>query len=290
MRRTIECVNEDGMVLSAGYDEFSPLHLVNVEGVTSIQNNVVTTENTMIDGSTHQGTTTKERFIEITFEMDGNYKANRDMVYLVFKPKSTGTFYYTSEGETRQICYEPEEIDIEEKGVVRDITVTLKCPDPLFEALDETIVEMAAWESLFEFVEGEGHEFLEEGEELSCRVAEIIKELQNNSAAKNLGITVNFTADGPVYAPAIYHMETDDFARIMVEMLAGDKVIYTTHTNNKKVYFVRNGEKKECNEDLDEESEYIQLGPQKNTLKYDADSGIEYLNVQILYRFKFLGG
>ncbi|MDL2252666.1 phage tail family protein [Ruminococcaceae bacterium OttesenSCG-928-I18] len=285
MRRRVEFVNEDNLILSADYNQYSPVRLLKIEGVTAITNSVVTTDNSMIDGSTHQGTTTKERHIELTFEMFENYKQIRDILYLVFKPKTTGTFYYTENGETRRIQYEPEDIDIDNEGVVRNIVVSLKCTDPYFEALDETVVDMAAWDALFEFE----HEFLEEGEELATRIAEIIKEVPNESAAKNLGITVQFTAEGPVFAPAIYHLESGDFARVAVDLMAGDSVVYTTHTNNKKVFLFQGGEKREVNELLDEDSEFIQLGPKKNTLKYDADSGIEYLNVQIIYRFKFAG-
>ena len=43
------------------------------------------------------------------------------------------------------------------------------------------------------------------------------------------------------------------------------------------------------NEYLEEESEFIQLVHGSNTVIYDADQGVDYLNVTIMYRFRYLG-
>lgn len=284
MSKQILCRNEDNVQVGFEYD-FTPFFLVSCEGITSVYNKIVTSGNTMIDGSTYQGSTTLERNIVITAQMDGNYQENRDLLYKAFKPKSTGTFTYTEGDEIRTIGYKVESIEIEEKGIVRGFFISLLCPDPFFKALDDTTVDMAAWDSLFEFE----HEFLEEGEPFGERRAEIIKELSNDSAAAGIGMTITFEAEGPVTNPAIYHLESGDFVKINISLSAGDIIIITTETNNKSVYSVKNGVKTEINERLDEGSEFMQLSHGINTLKYDADAGIDYLNVKISYRFRYLG-
>lgn len=289
------------MAVHFEYD-FKPFFLVSCEGVTSVQNNVVTSENTMIDGSTYQGSTTRERAIEITAQMCGDYRENRDLLYKVFKPKATGTFIHTEDGETRTIDYKVESLEIDEKGVVRDIVVSLKCPDPFFLAQDDTVVDMAAWESLFEWE----HEFKEEGEAFGERIAELIKEIPNDSAAANIGLVIIFKAVGPVVNPAIYHLETGDFVGVNITLDAGDMVMVTTGANNKAVYFLEGGDvsrfdsnksfenefkkyAEEVNWMLDEDSEFMQLGHGTNTLRYTAGTGVDYLDVSIRYRFRFLG-
>jgi hypothetical protein len=278
------CKNEDNVQVVFNYD-FAPFFLVSCDGIMSVYNNVATSENTMIDGSTYQGSTTKERYIVITAQMCDNYKENREMLYRAFKPKSTGAFTYIEDDEQRTIDYKVESVEIAEVGVVRNIIISLKCPDPFFKALEDSIVEMAAWDNLFEFE----HEFIEEGEALADRVAEIIKEIPNESAAANIGITITFVAEGPVTNPAIYHVESGDYVKVNIALNAGDSIIITTETNNKNVYLIRDGVKTEINERLDEDSEFMQLSHGMNTLKYDADSGIDYLNVKISYRFRYLG-
>ena len=244
----------------------------------------------MVDGSTYQGSTTKQRNIVITAQMESDYQKNRDLLYKCFKPKSTGLFTYMEGDETRVIDYKVEEIDIDEKGVVRNFTISLLCPDPFFRDLEDLSVSMASWTGLFEWE----HEFLDEKEPFAERTAEVLKEIENDSAADNIGITVTLEAEGPVINPAVYHAESGEFIKIGNEVRsfsinAGDVVIITTETNNKAVYLVRDGVRQEINEYLDEDSDFIQLQHGTNTIRYTADAGEDYMNVTISYRFRYLG-
>lgn len=282
--KRIVCRNEDNMAVAFSYD-FDPFFLVSCEGITSVYNNVVTSKNTMIDGSTYQGSTTTERNIIITAQMDGNYRENRDLLYKTFKPKSSGAFTYTEQDETLSIDYKVESVEIDEKGIVRNIVISLLCPDPFFSALNDTVVDMATWESGFEFI----YEFLEEGKPFGDRTAEIIKEIPNDSGATNIGMNIEIKAEGMVINPAIYHLESGDFVKVNMIMQAGDTILITTATNDKSVYLVDGNSKTEINERLDEDSEFLQLSHGMNTLKYDADSGLDFLNVKITYRTLYLG-
>lgn len=287
--KRILCKNEDGVQVEFNYD-FAPFFLVSLDGVYTVSNNVVTSENTMVDGSTYQGSTTKQRNIVITAQMETDYQTNRDLLYKCFKPKSTGIFTYMEDEETRVIDYKVEELEIGEKGVVRNITISLLCPDPFFRDLEDLSVSMASWTGLFEWP----HAFIEEKEPFAERTAEKLKEIENDSAADNIGITVTLEAEGPVINPAVYHAESGEFIKVGTEKTpfsinAGDVVIITTETNNKAVYLVRDGVKTEINEKLDEDSEFIQLQHGINTIKYTADAGEDYLNVTISYRFRYLG-
>lgn len=287
--KRILCKNEDGVQIEFNYD-FASFFLVSLDGVYTVSNNVVTSENTMVDGSTYQGSTTKQRNIVITAQMETDYQTNRDLLYKCFKPKSTGIFTYMEDEETRVIDYKVEELEIGEKGVVRNITISLLCPDPFFRDLEDLSVSMASWTGLFEWP----HAFIEEKEPFAERTAEKLKEIENDSAADNIGITVTLEAEGPVINPAVYHAESGEFIKVGTEKTpfsinAGDVVIITTETNNKAVYLVRDGVKTEINEKLDEDSEFIQLQHGINTIKYTADAGEDYLNVTISYRFRYLG-
>lgn len=287
--KRILCRNEDGVQIEFNYD-FEPFFLVSVDGVYTVSNNVVTSENTMVDGSTYQGSTTKQRNIVITAQMESDYQANRDLLYKCFKPKSTGLFTYMEGEETRVIDYKVEEIDIGEKGIVRNITISLLCPYPFFRDMEDLSVSMASWTGLFEWE----HEFLDEKEPFAERTAEVLKEIENDSAADNIGITVTLEAEGPVINPAVYHAESGEFVKIGTEIRpfsvnAGDVVIITTETNNKAVCLVRDGVKTEINEYLDEDSDFIQLQHGTNTIRYAADAGEDYMNVTISYRFRYLG-
>ena len=290
MSKKIVCKNEDNVEIEFSYEDDAEFFLISCDGIYSVSNNVVTSENTMTDGSTYQGSTTKQRNIVITAEFDSDYQSRRDFLYKIFKPKSPGTFYYTENAEQREIEYRVEGIEIDEAGVCRNAVISLICPDPFFKVPADTTVTMAGWEPCFEFV----HEFTSELEEFGVRIAELVKTVENDSAADYIGIEVIMEALGAVRNPVLYHMQQDIHIQIGTDdypfdMEPGDVVRITTGTNEKNVYLIKGGEETKINEYLDEESEFIQLVHGSNTFIYDAASGVDYLNVTIKYRFRYLG-
>ncbi len=289
MKRVI-CRNENDVEVEFNYNEDADFFLLSLEGVYSVSNKVVTSENTMTDGSTYQGSTTVQRNIVITAFIDGDYQKRRDLLYKCFKPKATGTFTHIEDEEKRMIDYKVESIDIEEKGVIRNVTISLICPDPFFKSLEDTIVIMAGWKPSFTWP----HQFTAQKEPFGERIKEIIKAVENDSAADYIGIEVLMKAFGEVTNPALYHVEQDEYIKIgtddhPLQLEAGDAVKITTGTNNKNVYLIKEGTTTKINEYLDGESEFIQLISGRNTFKYDAAAGMDYLDVTISYRFHFLG-
>ena len=274
MDRRIICTNENNIAVEFNHD-FNPFFLLSVAGIYGISANVTTSENTTIDGSTYQGSTAKERNIVITAQMDSNYKANRD--------------------------YKVEDIDIGEKGVVRDIVISLICPDPFFKDLDDVEIVMASWVDDLEFPVC----FPEEGIEFGHREADLVKEIDNDTGADNIGIMAVIRADGPVNNPAIYHSETGEYTKLEIEMASGQIIIITTGQNKKKTWLLEDVSQSEINEKgyealiaekgvninefLCEGSEFIQLQHGKNTITYTADTGTNYMSVSIFYRLLYLG-
>lgn len=290
MSKRIVCKNEDNIQIEFSYDEEAEFFLISCDGIYSVSNNVATSENTMTDGSTYQGSTVKQKNIVITAEIDSDYQLRRDFLYKTFKPESLGTFYYYENEEQRKIDYRVEGMEIDEKGVCRNAVISLICTDPFFEDLEDTTIMMAGWEPCFEFE----HEFTDELEEFGIRVAELVKKIENHSAANYIGIEVIIEALGAVRNPVLYHMEQNihiqiGTSEIPFDMELGDVVRITTGTNKKNVYLEKDGVTTKINGYLEEESEFIQLIRGSNTLIYDADQGVDYMNVEIRYRFRYLG-
>ena len=77
MKRKIICTNEDGMEVVFS-STFSPFLLESCDGIYSVQNNVTSSENTMTDGSTYQGSVTQMRNIVLTLwdRPDADHQAN----------------------------------------------------------------------------------------------------------------------------------------------------------------------------------------------------------------------
>lgn len=288
--RKIICKNEDDVEVTFDYDDESAFFLESVDGVMSVTNKVTTSENTTVDGSTYQGSVTQQRNIVITAHISKKHVYYRNLLYKCFKPKTNGQLTYSEEDERRIIDYRVESIEIDEKGVVRNAVISLICPDPFFKDEEDTIVTMAGWEARFEFP----HCFIAEKEPFGERVAEITKEIDNDSAADNIGIEILIEAMGAVTNPAIYHTEQEEYIKIGTDnnplsISRGQKIRITTGTNEKAVYLIDGEEETEINEYLDEGSDFIQLVHGKNTFTYAAAAGRDYMNVTITYRFRYLG-
>lgn len=308
------CTSDTNVAITFTWNTFTPFHLVEIEGIYGIESNVVTSENTTIDGSTYQGATAKERHIDLIVEMDSNYSANRSLLYRCFPIKRTGTMEYVEYGESKVIEYEVESITPgTTTGVVRDYTISLRCTDPYFKDPADTEIIMASWVNDFFFPA----EFPEEGIEFGHRETNLVKTIENDSGADNIGITVIFKADGVVKNPAIYHTESGEHTKVGYEgndfiLQSGQYVVISTHTGKKDIFLIDNATQEEIeenrnrygmidwekvvekyghdiNEYLDEDGDFIQLQDGTNTLTYSAEAGIDYLSVSIYYRISYLG-
>ena len=291
MARKISCINENGIQLDFT-DKFSPWLLENCEGIYEVRNTVATSENTMTDGSTYQGSTTAMRNIILTLRdlPEANHEANRRLLYSLFKAKSPGTFTYYEDNTVKQIGYYVESISIDSVMRSRRATVSLLCPDPFFTDLKDISVQMSSWMAAFQWP----HQFAAAGEEFGYRTAERMKTIENESAADHIGLTITIEASGPASSPTITHVEQGESITVgtennPMELLAGDRIVITTHTNNKHVYLIRNGVKTDVNEYLSEDSEFLQIMSGANTFGYSAASGENYLSITIAFRYRYLG-
>ena len=293
MSRIITCRNENDVLVAFSYDEDAMFFLHKIDGITTVKKKVATSENTMTDGSTKQGSVTTQKNIVITAEIDANtseeHQRRRDFLYSCFATDGTMT---VEEGKIRRVIdYTVEDIDVDpDGGPERYATISLICCDPMFKDEQDTVVTMAGWESGFEYI----HEWIEEGEEYGSRTAEITKTIENDSAVAYIGMEITIAATGNITNPAIYHIEEEEHIQIGTEvnpfyMQSGDKLKITTGTNEKDVILIRAGEEINVNEYLDEQSEFIQLIHGKNTLTYASDVGRDYMDVEIRYRQRYLG-
>ena len=147
--------------------------------------------------------------------------------------------------------------------------------------------------------------------------SDLVKEIENESGADNIGIVVIFRADGGVKNPAIYHAESGEFTKVGYTdndftMSSGQYVIINTYTGKKNVYLLDGVTQAEIenhkdnygvidwdeviekcgtviNEYLDEDGDFIQLQDGTNTLTYSAEEGTNYLSVSVYYRISYLG-
>ena len=287
--RKIVCANNNGMVVNFS-DKFLPFLLADADGLYGINFKVNMPDNTMTDGATYQSSTAKKRNIVLTLKTKANHRLGRYELYQLFPQDMAGTLTYIEDGVERKIDYIVESVTPDSEKNVRTATVSLLCPSPFFKAASETTLTMAGWEADFEFI----HEFLEEGESFGHRVKERLKVIESTSGAKYIPIKVEIYANGGVTNPTVTHVETGDFIKVgntahTLNMTAGDLLVITTGTNDKRVRLTHEGVTAEINEYLDEDSEFIQLQPGTNTIGYSAEAGDSNMTVSLSYTETYPG-
>lgn len=286
MNRTITCQNNIGMSVTFG-SKFSPFLLSNVDGVYSVKHDISTSTSQLTDGVVYMGMVTPQKNIVLTLNVKEGHPDRRSELYQLFPPRTKGTLIYNEDSIERSIDYYVESIDIASEGFTRSAQISLMCPDPFFEAMTDTIVQMSGYTSNFEFI----HEFTAQGEELGTRFSERIKEIYNDSGADMLGLTIEFRAQGVVRNPYIAKVETGEILRI-----GSDYIPYTMETDDVVVVTTSNGNKTVKDrtganiiEHMTDASSFIQLNVGANTFSYGADLGEENLELTLKYRLKFLG-
>ena len=122
----------------------------------------------------------------------------------------------------------------------------------------------------------------------------MIKEIENLNGVDGIGMTITMSAVGDVTNPFVYLYETGEQIIIGTTgnpftLTSQQKIVIETTTGKKSVTQYDNNVPTRINEYLDPTSSFFQLGAGINTVGYNAASGVEYLNVRIEYKMRFLG-
>lgn len=289
--RKIVCINEDGSAYEFTNSKFSPFLILDCEGVYTFSDNVTLSDNVLTDGATYIGSVTKSRNIVIKLSVKEDTQYTRQLLYTLFKPKLKGVFIYEENDTKRRIDYVVESVSFSGSATYQIASISLLCPSPFFEDLENTEVVMSGWKSNFKFpffLTSSGDVF---GMKINNKLSLINDELLN---VKRLGVTIKMVAEHTIQNPFIYHVETEEYLKIGTDdkpfiMQVNDEVIINTETNKKSVYLKRGDVVKNINEYLSADVSFIQLVNGCNHFRFGSDTNEDFLNVTVSFKRKFLG-
>lgn len=273
--KRIVCKSADGTTIEFTY-EGTPLRLSGTDGFAQASYTVNTAQSTGQDGETYLSSTANKRNPVITAEILGDYQAQRDLLYSFFQPRSEGTvFYYEDDSTGRKADYYVESIDVEESGKIRQATISLICPDPIWKALEDEVASMAQVVGDIEFPAELAEEFT-----VSHRNESVMATIDNNSNAAR-GLTITFEASGAVTNPALIEVTRQERLRVNVTLHSGDILTITTGVGNKRVQLNSDGVTTNVNNLWVYGSAWLQAEPGRNIYRYTADSGEDSLSATI---------
>lgn len=257
-----------------------PYFLTAVEGLHSADFELETEDNTGRAGATVCGSRQLPRPIAIEAVMRSDYTELREKLYRVLpEGEKINVCFYDESDRAKMIDAKVERIDIDPLGKQRNIRIELFCENPYFRAVSPTFYSMAYWEGGLEFE----LEFSDKNE-LEYRVAEQIKTLSNPSNVET-PLKVTFRANGDVVLPKLENLTTKETMLIDVSMSIGDELTINTAPGIREKILI-NG--KVANNRWQYGSKWLRLPIGDSVFRYDAQSGVDNLDVEIeaytLYR------
>lgn len=269
----------------------APPYILNSFDAGAPKSTMLTTKAPGQDGKTLEGNLLEERTpaITLTIHADGiqDLYDRRRKLYAFLLPRTSGIMLYTNDSGTRAIPYtvdgEPEAK--ERTGVGMQVLVQMYCPDPYWSDTAETRADMAAWVGDFEFPliipEETGVEL---GHRMSTRIVNAY-----NPGDVECGLRIVFTALASVTAPSLVNVNTQETMRVKRTLAAGDQLIISTGTGNETVKMRHTGLESNALNYIDIQSDFFQLAPGDNILRYGADAGIDELECAVYYTPRYAG-
>lgn len=269
----------------------APFLILTVDGLGSPANEIYTQKSPYQDGvtATHSSLGPRNIVLEgkIIDSNRVNRQAYRNTLLSVFNPKLSGKLIVDLGNEQRQIDCKVEQapyFSSESGQNHQDFSVSLIATNPFWQDLTETKEEIAVWQGAWEFP----WEILEEGIELGYREPSLIVNVLNKGDVAT-GMKIQFKALATLSNPSLFNVNTREYFKINRTMEAGEVITVTTHFQSKRVELNKNGVISNAFNWIDFQSTFLQLEPGDNLLRYDADEGLDNLEVNIYFSPQFLG-
>lgn len=280
----VQYINQDGA--SVRLRQVKPFFITRIDGAGRVRKTINTFHAPEQDGEFYISSTLDMR--NITLEgnilaesIDDSFDYRRQLLK-IFTPKLRGTLVYRN----RQIACIVEEAGFSVSTAARApaFFISLLCPSPFFESLEEIRAELASWQENFYFP----LEIVPPGIELGIRQPSQIITIDNIGDVAS-GCEIVFRALGTVVNPELRNLNTGEYIKINTTMQDGEEIHVFTQFAGKRVTQIIGTTETNAFPLLDVGSTFIQLAAGSNTLRYDAEQNMDLLEVSVFYRPQFLG-
>lgn len=263
-----------------------------VDGIAGVTNVVYSTNSMGQHGDTYVGQRIEARDIDIvghinTRDKQQAYELRRQLLK-VFNPELSGTLTYEFGGFKRVInCRLHGEPKLPRKEVLIEFTIPLDCLNPFWREEYEQREDIASWVAAWEFpceIEQDNPQSMIFG----YRAESVIVNCYNEGDVST-GMRIRFTALGTVTNPILLNVDTNEFIKLNVTMQTGDVIEVSTKYGSKGATLIRDGQKTDYFRYVDVDSTFMQLAIEDNNFRYDAESGVNSMEVSIFYDKEYLG-
>lgn len=247
------------------------------------------------DGTKFIENTLNESDVTVKLSVIGNsndeYMRYTNQIRRIFNPKLGQGYFVYNDGEKdlKLTCvpdkvFFPEEVGrIAGKGII-----SLTAHDPYWHELLETKEEIALWVGDFEFDIINGLQIPEEGIIMGHREPSLIVNCPNDGDGE-AGMIIEFRALATLTNPSLRNVNTQEYVKIIKTMVAGEIIRVNTHFAEEDVEMEINGVTSNAFNYIDEDMTFLKLYQGDNLFRYDAETGLDNLVVNIYRQNKYLG-
>ena len=285
--------NERGESLELGVHSLYHCNVSkDVTGLSDVNNTIYSSNSMGQHGDSYIGQRIEPREIAATGHINTKDKAQaynlRRKALRILNPELQGQLTYIYGDFKRVIdCKVDASPEFYKKAVLIQFDFSFKCLNPFWREENETKEDLASWVAAWEFpceIEQDNDESMIFG----YREESVIVDCYNEGDVST-GMRIKFTALGEVTNPVLLNVDTQEFIQINTTMQTGDVIEITTEYGNKGATLTRNGEKSDYFRYIDVDSTFMQLEIGDNIFRYDAEGGVNSLEVSIFYNAKYLG-
>lgn len=126
-------------------------HITSVQGLTPPPTIINTATAGTIDGTFFNSARVEQRNIVITVVPNGDIEANRQLLYKIFPRKTKCTVFFKNKNRDVKIDGYVETLESDLFTMREEIQISIICPRPYFEALNDLYNELSKVLALFEF-------------------------------------------------------------------------------------------------------------------------------------------
>lgn len=278
--------NERGQEITFGSSR--PFYILNMENTSSTSIN--TTVSARDHGFDIDGKSFKEKSIPVTFAIDANSKDDldrkRNELTRILNPLLNGDIILKNNNINRKIRVCIDSIIFNKPLMCyQEFMVQFIAYYPFWEDVNIYKTDIALWEAEFEFE----FEIDNNGKDLGSRVSNIICNV-NNPGDVDCGMTIQFRALATVVNPSLVNINTREFIKINSTLEKGDTLEINTHYANKRIELIKsNGTIENVYNWFDLDSSFLKLCLGDNLFRYDADQGVDNLEVSIYHSPLYIG-
>lgn len=259
---------------------------------TSNNVNIYSAKSMNQDGANYLGNTLDIRDIslEVAVIADGEQMLSeyRNIINKICNPKlGEGWLIYKDSIKERKVKCTVNKLPyftVVNKNRVNNCLINLTANNPFWLDLEESKEEIALWVGDFSF----DLELIEDGIEFGHREPSLIVNVLNEGDVE-CGMRVEFKALATLTNPSIFNVNTQEFIKINKTMSVGEVITVSTYFGNKKVTSKLNGVTTNAFNYIDFKSTFLKLDVGDNLFRYNSDTNIDNLEVNIYYTPQYLG-